>query len=96
MDGTHTKMNENDATIFIPIRVSSYPCFQYPWLFSQVPWTDPKPPPPSYPCFQYPWLFSQEFPMDGTHTKMNENDATIFIPIRVSSYPCFQYPWLFL
>ncbi len=34
--------------------------------------------------------------MDGTHTKMNENDATIFIPIRVSSYPCFQYPWLFL
>ena len=35
MDGTHTKMNENNATIFIPIRVSSYPCFHYPWLFSQ-------------------------------------------------------------
>jgi hypothetical protein len=30
-----TKMNENDATIFIPIRVSSYPCFFHPWLFSQ-------------------------------------------------------------
>ncbi len=30
-----TKMNENDATIFIPIRVSSYPCSLYPWLFSQ-------------------------------------------------------------
>ena len=29
-----TKMDENDATIFIPIRVSSYPCFQYLWLFS--------------------------------------------------------------
>ncbi|MEI2611915.1 MAG: hypothetical protein V9G20_25035 [Candidatus Promineifilaceae bacterium] len=35
MDGTHTKMNENNATIFIPIRVSSHPCFHYPWLFSQ-------------------------------------------------------------
>ncbi len=30
-----TKMNENNATIFIPIRVFSYPCFHYPWLFSQ-------------------------------------------------------------
>ncbi len=30
-----TKMNENNATIFIPIRVSSYPCFLHPWLFSQ-------------------------------------------------------------
>ncbi len=28
-------MNENNATIFIPIRVSSYPCSPYPWLFSQ-------------------------------------------------------------
>ena len=35
MDGTHTKMNENNTTIFIPIRVSSYPCFLYQWLFSQ-------------------------------------------------------------
>ncbi|MBK9051003.1 MAG: hypothetical protein IPL78_08830 [Chloroflexi bacterium] len=30
-----TKMNENNATIFILIRVLSYPCFHYPWLFSQ-------------------------------------------------------------
>ncbi|MEI2607016.1 MAG: hypothetical protein V9G20_00135 [Candidatus Promineifilaceae bacterium] len=30
-----TKMDENDATIFIPIRVSSYPCFHHQWLFSQ-------------------------------------------------------------
>ncbi len=29
-----TKMNENNATIFILIRVSSYPCSHYPWLFS--------------------------------------------------------------
>ncbi len=29
-----TKMNENNATIFIPIRVSFYPCFLYQWLFS--------------------------------------------------------------
>ncbi len=54
----------------------------------------------SYRCFftavsSQPWLFSEEFPMDGTHTKMNENNATIFIPIRVFSYPCLPYPWLF-
>ncbi len=30
----HTKMNENNATIFIIIRVSSYPCFHYQWLLS--------------------------------------------------------------
>ncbi len=35
MDLRHTKMDENDATIFIPIRVSSYPCFLHLWLFSQ-------------------------------------------------------------
>ncbi|MEI2608775.1 MAG: hypothetical protein V9G20_09110 [Candidatus Promineifilaceae bacterium] len=35
MDGAHTKLDENNATIFIPIRVSSYPCSHYPWLFSQ-------------------------------------------------------------
>ncbi len=29
-----TKMDENDAIIFIPIRVSSYPCFLNQWLFS--------------------------------------------------------------
>ncbi len=34
MDGTRTKRNENNATIFIPIRVLSYPCSHYPWLFS--------------------------------------------------------------
>ena len=27
--------------------------------------------------------------MDGTHTRSNENSATIFILIRVHSYPCF-------
>ena len=30
-----TKMDENDTIIFIPIRVSSYPCFLNQWLFSQ-------------------------------------------------------------
>ncbi len=35
MNTSRTKMNENNATIFIPIRVSSYPCFLHPWLFSQ-------------------------------------------------------------
>ena len=40
-------------------------------------------------------LFSQAFPMDGTHTQLDENNATIFILIRVSFYPCFHYPWLF-
>ncbi len=30
----HTKMNENNATIFILIHVHSYPCSHYPWLFS--------------------------------------------------------------
>ncbi len=40
-------------------------------------------------------LFSQEFPMGLRRTKMNENNATIFILIRVLSYPCFHYQWLF-
>ncbi len=40
-------------------------------------------------------LFSQEFPMGQRRTKRNENNATIFIPIRVLSYPCFHHPWLF-
>ncbi|MEI2613100.1 MAG: hypothetical protein V9G20_31055 [Candidatus Promineifilaceae bacterium] len=35
MNGTRTKRNENNATIFIPIRVSSYPCSRHPCLFSQ-------------------------------------------------------------
>ncbi|MEI2608159.1 MAG: choice-of-anchor Q domain-containing protein [Candidatus Promineifilaceae bacterium] len=35
MDGTRTKRDENNATIFIPIRVSSYPCSRHPCLFSQ-------------------------------------------------------------
>jgi hypothetical protein len=30
-----TKLDENVAIIFIPIRVSSYPCYLHPWLFSQ-------------------------------------------------------------
>ena len=35
MGPRRTKMDENNATIFILIRVSSYPCFLHPWLFSQ-------------------------------------------------------------
>ncbi len=35
MNTSRTKMDENNATIFIPIRVHSYPCFHYQWLFSQ-------------------------------------------------------------
>ncbi len=34
MGQRRTKRNENNATIFIFIRVSSYPCSHYPWLFS--------------------------------------------------------------
>ncbi len=30
MDGMHTKMDENNATIF-----HSYPCFHHQWQFSQ-------------------------------------------------------------
>ncbi|MEI2610274.1 MAG: hypothetical protein V9G20_16745 [Candidatus Promineifilaceae bacterium] len=35
MGTSRTKLDENNATIFIPIRVSSYPCSRHPWLFSQ-------------------------------------------------------------
>ncbi len=32
--------------------------------------------------------------MNTPRTKLNENNAPIFIPIHVSSYLCFHYPWL--
>ncbi len=73
MDGTHTQLDENNATIFILIRVSFYPCFHYPWLFSQAFPMDGTHTQLDennatifilirvsfYPCFHYPWLFSQ-------------------------------------
>jgi hypothetical protein len=34
MSTSRTKLDENNAAIFIPIRVSSYPCFLHQWLFS--------------------------------------------------------------
>ncbi|MEI2612798.1 MAG: hypothetical protein V9G20_29495 [Candidatus Promineifilaceae bacterium] len=45
--------------------------------------------------FRLPHPGLPKFPMGLRRTKMNENDATIFIPIRVSSYPCFHHQWLF-